>query len=88
MIGHARRILGLKGELAGHKLVVTAGGGTREALDPVRHLGNRSTGKQGYAIAQAAIDAGGAITLISAAQKHADAGWRDARASRLSRSHA
>ena len=67
LIGHARRILGQHGGLAGHKLVVTAGG-TREALDPVRHIGNRSTGKQGYAVAQAAIDAGAEVTLISAAR--------------------
>lgn len=65
LIGHLRRILGAEGELAGHKLVVTAGG-TREALDPVRYISNRSTGKQGYAIAQAAIDAGAEAVLISA----------------------
>ena len=67
LIGQARRILGLGGELAGHKLVVTAGG-TREALDPVRYLSNRSSGKQGYAIAQAAVDAGAQVVLISAAR--------------------
>lgn len=66
LIGHIRRILGLEGELAGHKLVVTAGG-TREALDPVRCITNRSSGKQGYAIAQAALDAGAEVVLISAA---------------------
>ena len=65
LIGHLRRCLGFDGELAGHKLVVTAGG-TREALDPVRFITNRSTGKQGYAIAQAAIDAGAEAVLISA----------------------
>ncbi len=67
LIGHIRRILGLGGELSGHKLVVTAGG-TREALDPVRYLSNRSTGKQGFAIAQAAIDAGADVVLISSAE--------------------
>ena len=67
LIGHIRRILGLEGELAGHKLVVTAGG-TREALDPVRFITNRSSGKQGYAIAQAALDAGAEVVLISAAR--------------------
>ncbi len=66
LIGHIRRIIGLDGELAGHKLVVTAGG-TREALDPVRFITNRSSGKQGYAIAQAALDAGAEVVLISAA---------------------
>ena len=66
LIGHIRRIIGLDGELAGHKLVVTAGG-TREALDPVRYITNRSSGKQGYAIAQAGVDAGAEVVLISAA---------------------
>ena len=66
LMGHIRRVIGLDGELAGHKLVVTAGG-TREALDPVRYITNRSTGKQGYAIAQAAVDAGAEVVLISAA---------------------
>lgn len=64
LIGHIRRILGLHGDLDGHKLVITAGG-TREALDPVRFITNRSTGKQGYAIAQAALDAGADAVLIS-----------------------
>ncbi len=67
LLGHIRRVLGLPGELAGQKLVVTAGG-TREALDPVRYLSNRSSGKQGYAIAQAALDAGARVVLISSAQ--------------------
>lgn len=67
LLGHCRRALGLDGELAGQKLVVTAGG-TREALDPVRYLTNRSSGKQGYAIAQAAVDAGARVVLISSAQ--------------------
>lgn len=66
LIGHIRRVFGLRGALSGHKLVVTAGG-TREALDPVRYISNRSTGKQGYAIAQAAIDAGADVVLITAA---------------------
>ncbi|MFN8563172.1 MAG: phosphopantothenoylcysteine decarboxylase [Anaerolineae bacterium] len=51
----------------GRRVVVTAGG-TREPLDPVRYLTNRSSGKQGYALAQAALDAGAAVTLISAAR--------------------
>ncbi len=66
LIGHIRRILGLDGELASHKLVVTAGA-TREAIDPVRFITNRSVGKQGYAIAQAAVDAGAEVVLISTA---------------------
>lgn len=52
-------------DLVGRKVVVTAGG-TREYLDPVRFLGNRSSGKQGYAMAQAARDRGADVVLISA----------------------
>jgi phosphopantothenoylcysteine decarboxylase/phosphopantothenate--cysteine ligase len=64
IMGYARRILGEKGGLAGKKVLVTAGG-TREAIDPVRFISNRSSGKQGYALAQAALDAGAEVTLIS-----------------------
>jgi len=71
LIGHIRYTLGIAGDLSGHKIVVTAGG-TREALDPVRYITNRSSGKQGYAIAQAGIDAGAEVTLISAAQHLSD----------------
>jgi phosphopantothenoylcysteine decarboxylase / phosphopantothenate---cysteine ligase len=67
LIGAIRQALGRGGILAGRKVVVTAGG-TREALDPVRYITNRSSGKQGYAITQAALDAGAEVTLISAAQ--------------------
>jgi phosphopantothenoylcysteine decarboxylase/phosphopantothenate--cysteine ligase len=65
IIGHIRLALGREGKLAGRKLVISAGG-TQEALDPVRALTNRSSGKQGYALAQSAIDAGGQVTLVSA----------------------
>ena len=51
--------------LAGRRVVVTAGG-TREPLDPVRFLGNRSSGKQGYAFARTAVARGAETTLISA----------------------
>ena len=51
-------------DLAGHKLLVTAGG-TREPLDPVRFLGNRSSGKQGYAVARVAAQRGAEVTLIA-----------------------
>ncbi|MCB9454065.1 MAG: bifunctional phosphopantothenoylcysteine decarboxylase/phosphopantothenate--cysteine ligase CoaBC [Anaerolineaceae bacterium] len=67
LIGEIRRALGQNGVLAGRHVVITAGG-TREALDPVRYLTNRSSGKQGYALAQAALDAGAEVTLISTAQ--------------------
>ncbi|MCT1879414.1 bifunctional phosphopantothenoylcysteine decarboxylase/phosphopantothenate synthase [Kocuria rhizophila] len=53
------------GVLAGRRVLVTAGG-TREALDPVRFLGNRSSGKQGVALARAARDAGADVHLIAA----------------------
>ena len=52
-------------DLLGKKIVVTAGG-TREPIDPVRFIGNRSSGKQGYAIATAALARGAHVTLISA----------------------
>ena len=66
IIGKLREILGtLDGDLRGKNLVVTAGG-TEEALDPVRYIGNRSSGKMGFALAQAAIDRGAKVTLVSA----------------------
>lgn len=52
-------------DLAGRRVVVTAGG-TREPLDPVRFLGNRSSGKQGYAFARTAVARGASVTLVSA----------------------
>ncbi|NOY98275.1 MAG: bifunctional phosphopantothenoylcysteine decarboxylase/phosphopantothenate--cysteine ligase CoaBC [Chloroflexi bacterium] len=64
LLGHIRRVLGRDGALAGRKVVVTAGG-TQEPIDPVRFIANRSSGKQGYALAQAAIDAGADVTLIT-----------------------
>jgi phosphopantothenoylcysteine decarboxylase / phosphopantothenate---cysteine ligase len=65
LMGHIRMTLGMDGNLSGKKIVVTAGG-TQEPLDPVRMLSNKSSGKQGYAIAQAALDAGGNVVLITA----------------------
>ncbi len=61
-----RGALGSNGPLAGKKVVVTAGG-TQEPLDPVRYIGNRSSGKMGYAIAEEAFYAGADVTLISGA---------------------
>ncbi|HEV7708877.1 MAG TPA: bifunctional phosphopantothenoylcysteine decarboxylase/phosphopantothenate--cysteine ligase CoaBC [Asanoa sp.] len=65
----ARRVLARGGpaptDLAGRHVVVTAGG-TREPLDPVRFLGNRSSGKQGYALARTAAARGARVTLVSA----------------------
>ena len=64
LLGHIRWRLGQEGPLAGRTVIVTAGG-TQEPLDPVRVLANRSSGKQGFALAQAAIDRGAAVILIA-----------------------
>jgi phosphopantothenoylcysteine decarboxylase/phosphopantothenate--cysteine ligase len=64
LIGHIRLVLGRRGPLAGKKVLVTAGG-TQEPLDPVRVLTNRSSGRQGYALAQAAVDVGAQVTLVT-----------------------
>jgi phosphopantothenoylcysteine decarboxylase/phosphopantothenate--cysteine ligase len=60
-----RRGGAVRPDLAGRRVVVTAGG-TREPLDPVRFLGNRSSGKQGYAFARTAVARGAQVTLIAA----------------------
>jgi len=65
ILSQVRVVLGKNGILAGKKIVVTAGG-TQEAIDPVRVITNHSSGKQGYAIAQAALDAGAEVCLITA----------------------
>jgi phosphopantothenoylcysteine decarboxylase/phosphopantothenate--cysteine ligase len=65
IIGTIKQVLGRKGDLADKKLVVTAGG-TQEPIDPVRHITNPSSGKMGYAIAEAARDRGAEVVLISA----------------------
>jgi phosphopantothenoylcysteine decarboxylase / phosphopantothenate---cysteine ligase len=65
VIGEIRLILAQNGPLSGHHVIVTAGG-TQEPIDPVRSINNKSSGKQGYAIAQAALDMGAEVTLISA----------------------
>ncbi len=65
IIGHLRIVLGRNGILAGKKIVITAGG-TQEAIDPVRVITNHSSGKQGYALAQAALDSGADACLITA----------------------
>ena len=56
--------VGSSQQLAGYKVVVTAGG-TREAIDPVSFIGNRSSGKMGFALAQQAAAAGATVTLIT-----------------------
>lgn len=60
-----RMVLARKGDLASWRVVVTAGG-TQEAIDPVRYVSNRSSGKMGYAVAEAARDRGASVVLISA----------------------
>lgn len=64
LVGHIRRELARDGILRGKKVVVTAGG-TQEPIDPVRAITNRSSGKQGFALAQAALDRGAEVILIS-----------------------
>jgi phosphopantothenoylcysteine decarboxylase / phosphopantothenate---cysteine ligase len=64
LLGHIRQALGRGGQFANWKVVVTAGG-TQEAIDPVRFISNHSSGKQGYALAQAALDRGANVTLIA-----------------------
>ncbi|HEX2131249.1 MAG TPA: bifunctional phosphopantothenoylcysteine decarboxylase/phosphopantothenate--cysteine ligase CoaBC [Actinophytocola sp.] len=61
-----RRPDALPRDLEGRRVVVSAGG-TREPLDPVRYLGNRSSGKQGYALARTAVQRGARVTLVAAA---------------------
>ena len=64
ILGHVRLALGRDGPLAGRRVVVTAGP-TREYLDPVRFISNPSSGRQGFALAQAALDRGADVTLIT-----------------------
>ncbi len=65
IVGVARVVLGKKlGRLRGKKLVITAGG-SQEPIDPVRVITNRSSGKQGYALAQMALEMGAQVTLVS-----------------------
>jgi phosphopantothenoylcysteine decarboxylase/phosphopantothenate--cysteine ligase len=64
LLGHIRLRLARDGPLAGKRLVVTAGG-TQEPIDPVRTITNRSSGKQGFALAQAGLDRGAEVTLIT-----------------------
>jgi phosphopantothenoylcysteine decarboxylase/phosphopantothenate--cysteine ligase len=65
IIGSICQLLGSGGDLAGRHIVVTAGG-TQEPIDPVRYISNRSSGKMGYALAEAARDRGAKVTLVTA----------------------
>ena len=64
LLGAIQLVLGRGGDLAGRRVVVTAGG-TQEPIDPVRFVGNRSSGKMGYALAVEARDRGADVILIS-----------------------
>jgi len=59
-----RATLGASGDLAGKRVLVTAGG-TLEAIDPVRYIGNHSSGRMGYAVAEAARDRGAEVVLVT-----------------------
>jgi phosphopantothenoylcysteine decarboxylase/phosphopantothenate--cysteine ligase len=63
--------LSLKSDLLGKRVLISAGG-TREAIDPVRYIGNHSSGKQGYALAYAAALRGAKVTLVSANSQEVD----------------
>ena len=65
LVGVTEMVLGKNGDFSGKRIVVSAGG-TQEAIDPVRTISNRSSGKMGYAIAEAARNRGATVTLVSA----------------------
>ena len=65
LLGHIAAALGINGDLAGLRIIVSAGG-TQEAIDPVRVITNHSSGRMGYAVAEAARDRGAAVTLVTA----------------------
>ena len=73
IVDAAAAVLAREGDLAGVRVVVTAGG-TREPIDPVRFIGNRSSGKMGHAIADAAARRGAAVTLVTTTDRPAPAG--------------
>lgn len=64
IMGAVHTMMGRAGDLAGRKVIVSAGG-TREFIDPVRFVGNESSGKMGFAIAEAARDRGADVLLVS-----------------------
>ena len=70
LVRAVRAAVGREGQLAGQRILITAGG-TREPLDPVRYLGNRSSGRMGKALAEAAIDLGGSVRLVTTVAAHA-----------------
>lgn len=64
IMGAIRKVVGGSSDLAGKKIVISAGG-THEAIDPVRFIGNSSSGKMGFALAEAARDRGANVTLVA-----------------------
>jgi len=64
IMGAVRKAAGAAGDLAGKKIVISAGG-THEAIDPVRFIGNSSSGKMGFALAEAARDRGASVVLVA-----------------------
>ena len=68
IVAHAAAVIALGRDLAGVRVLVTAGG-TREPIDPVRFVGNRSSGKMGHALADAAAARGAAVTLVTTAHR-------------------
>lgn len=75
IVGLVRQAIGKNGDYAGRTVIVSAGG-TRQPIDPVRFISNRSTGKMGYAIAEAARDRGAHVTLVTASDISVPAGIR------------
>ena len=73
IVAECERVLGPAGDLAGRTVVVTSGG-TREPIDPVRFIGNRSSGKQGHAVAAEAARRGAAVVLVTTVDRPAVAG--------------
>lgn len=65
ILSYLAGVIAVSQDLQGKRILITAGG-TREAIDPVRYIGNRSSGKQGYAVAQAALDRGAQVVILSA----------------------
>lgn len=80
LTGLVRQVIGRNGDYAGRHVIVSAGG-TKQPIDPVRYISNRSTGKMGYAIAEAARDRGAKVTLVTAANMPVPAGVKVVKAS-------
>ncbi|MDA1279023.1 MAG: bifunctional phosphopantothenoylcysteine decarboxylase/phosphopantothenate--cysteine ligase CoaBC [Chloroflexi bacterium] len=80
IVGLVRQAVGVRGDYEGRRVIVSAGG-TRQPIDPVRFISNRSTGKMGYAIAEAARDRGADVLLVTASDLPSPAGIEVVRAS-------